>query len=137
MCRQGASVIQTAVLDSVSDPDFRVYVAWVPILDTDTTAPDEETRALVHDERAAHFWDPSGVLPKLFNSTLSLPTGYPAWDAYMLYPPGPKWDDEPPTPVYWEHQLPGVAAAPPLDGQTFAHQLRRVLANQPGGEKGP
>jgi hypothetical protein len=122
--------MQTAVLDSITHPSIRAYVVWVPILDTDKGAPDEETRALVSDERATHFWDAEGSLPRLFNRTLRLPTGCPAWDVYLAYPPGLRWDDDPPEPVYWQHQLPGVAAGPPLDGETFAQQLRLILADQ-------
>ena len=125
--------MQTAVLDSISAPDFRAYVVWVPILDTDEGAPDEETRSLVPDERAAHFWDAGGALPKLFNGTLRLPAGYPAWDVYMIYPPGVRWEDEPPAPAYWQHQLPGVATAPPLDGETFAQQVRLIITDEPSG----
>lgn len=127
--------MQTAVLDPISDPSVRAYVVWVPILDSDRGAPDQETCSLVLDQRAAHFWDAEGALPGLFNRTLRLPGSDPAWDVYLVYPPGLRWDDNPPTPVYWEHQLPGGAAAPRLDGETFAQRLRLILADQPGGAK--
>jgi hypothetical protein len=126
-CRQGASVIQTAVLNTVKDPSLRVYVAWARVLPTDQDAPDEETRSLVPDERAAHFWDAEGSLPALFSSVLQLPAGYPAWDVYLAYPPGVTWEKEPPTPLYWQHQLPGVTAGPRLDGETFAGYLRLII----------
>ena len=126
MCRQGASVIQTAVLDSIKDTSIRAYVVWVPVLETDQDAPDEETRSLVPDRRAAHFWDAAGILPKLFSGVLRLPTGYPAWDVYLIYPRGATWEREPPAPVYWQHQLPGVTAAPQLHGETFLERLRLV-----------
>lgn len=126
--------MQTAVLDPIRDPSVRAYVVWVPILDTDRGAPDQETRSLVPDERAAHFWDAEGTLPGLFNRTLRLPGSDPAWDVYLAYPPGVRWGDDPPTPVYWQHQLPGVETAPPLDGDTFAQQLWLILGDKPGGE---
>jgi hypothetical protein len=125
MCRQGASVMQTTVLDAVKAP-LKVYVAWVPMLATDRGGPDEETRSLVSDERAAHFWDAESRLPKLFAGVLGLPEGYPAWDVYLMYAPGPTWGEEPPTPLYWQHQLPGVRA-PRLDGEAFAGYLRLTV----------
>src|SRR5437867_4189504 len=102
MCRQGASVIQKEVLDAVKDRSVRVYVVWVPILRSDRTTPEAETLALVPDKRATHFWDEKGTLPTLFKGTLDLPTGCVAWDVYLIYPPGAKWNKEPPTPVYWQ-----------------------------------
>ena len=85
MCRQGASVIQSAVLDTISDPSLRAFVAWVPILPDDTGPPDEETRSLIADRRAAHFWDERRTLPDMFNPVLRLPEGWPAWDVYLAY----------------------------------------------------
>lgn len=36
-----------------------------------------------------------------------------AWDVYLLYGPGRKWEAEvPPTPDFWMHQLPGESGAP-------------------------
>lgn len=133
MCRQGASVIQEAVLNTVKDPSLRVYVAWVPILATDRETPDQDTISLVFDKRSLHFWDGAGKLLLLFQKTLGLGKR-PAWDVYLVYPPGVTWEDEPPTPAYWQHQLGGVTSAPFLDGKTFAKVLRRVLEKQNKGK---
>jgi hypothetical protein len=120
-------------LSAIEDASVRVYVVWVPILPTDRGTPSQETRGLVHDERAAHFWDAKGVLPGLFQSTLDLRPGIPAWDVYMIYPPGIWWQKTPPKPAYWEHQL-GVTNAPRLNGRTFAAHLRKVLRLRQQGE---
>src|SRR5690242_7118966 len=126
MCRQGASVIQDQVLRTIKDASVRVYVVWVPILETDHSAPGQETLSLVSDKRAAHFWDSEGTLPGPFQSTLGLPPSCPAWDVYLLYRPGVKWTNRPPAPTYWQHQLGGVTPAARLDGKTFARRLRDV-----------
>ncbi len=107
-----------------------MLVAWVPILQDDTGPPDDATRSLVRDERASHFWDPEGTLPKPFRAVLGLPEDWPAWDVYLIYPPGVMWTDEPPAPVYWQHQLGDLPAAPKLNGKTFAAELRSILAEQ-------
>ena len=127
MCRQGASVIQREVLDTIKDPSVRVFIAWVPILASDKNAPDGDTLSLAQDKRATHYWDEKGRLPRLFQKTLGL-SPRPAWDVYLIYPPGVKWDQEPPKPVYWQHQLGGVTSAPFLDGKSFAEELRQVLS---------
>jgi hypothetical protein len=118
--------MQTTVLDAVKTPLIRVYVAWVPMLATDRGGPDEETCSLVSDERAAHFWDAETRLSKLFAGVLALPEGYPVCGVYLMYAPGPTWGKEPPAPVYWQHQLPGVTA-PQLDGEAFAGYLRLIV----------
>lgn len=127
MCRQGASVIQQQVLEAVKDPSVRVFVAWVPILPSDKEAPDDQTLRLVCDNRAAHFWDARARLPVLFTETLGLGPFRPAWDVYLIDPPGITWEDKPPKPAYWQHQLGGVTAAPRLDGKTLAAELRKIL----------
>jgi|SRR5579871_3536056 len=130
MCRQGASVIQQEVLNTIQDPTLRVFIAWVPILPSDKHAPDNDTLSLAPDKRATHYWDEKGKLPRLFQKILSL-TPRPAWDVYLIYPPGVTWEQEPPKPVYWQHQLGGVTAAPRLDGKSFAEELRKVLKEVP------
>jgi len=130
MCRQGASVIQTAVLEAIKDPSLRVYVAWVPVLPGDQSKTAQEACSLVPDERACHFWDAEGVLQRTFSCVLNLPSGCPAWDVYLAYPPGMRWEEEPPGPPYWQHQLGGLAVAPQLDGETLAAHVRLILASR-------
>ena len=56
----------------------------------------------------------------------------PAWDIYMVYPPGVRWEAElPPVPAYWMHQLgrPGklrVTKAPFLDPAAFEVQVKAI-----------
>ncbi len=130
MCRQGASVIQSAVLDTIPEPSIRAYVAWVPILPDDNESAVLESCARITDGRAAHFWDEKRALPELFNPVLRLPEGWPAWDVYMAYPPGVRWEQEPPAPAYWHHQLGDLPNAPRLDGESFVAHLRSMLAEQ-------
>lgn len=132
MCRQGASVIQTAVLEAIKDPSLRVHVVWVPVLPADQRAPARDACLLVPDVRACHFWDAEGVLQRTFSCVLNLPSDCPAWDVYLAYPPGVRWDDDPPKPSYWQHQLGGMATAPQLDGETLAAHVRLILA---GGQE--
>src|SRR6266568_3166627 len=131
MCRQGASVIQNQVLQAVPDRSVSAYVVWVPILPADRGEPGPETLSLVTDRRATHFWDTEGHLPELFKKTLGLEQKRWAWDVYLIYPPGTRWDQElPPKPVYWQHQLPGIEIAPRLEGKSFAAFLRKTLTTK-------
>ena len=80
------------------------------------------------DDRASHFWDAKKALPPLFASLLGLPEDWPAWDVYLAYPAGARWDDEPPAPAFWHHQLGDLDLAPKLDGEAFEKQLRELMA---------
>ena len=133
MCRQGASVIQNAVLEPIEDPSLRAYVVWVPVLPADQSTAAREACSLVPDHRASHFWDSEGGLARTFSRVLGLPSGCPAWDVYLTYPPGMRWEQEPPKPPYWHHQLGAAASAPQLDGEALAAHLRRILASQHEG----
>lgn len=93
------------MLDTVTDTNLRAFIAWVPILASDQHMPDTDTVALVGDKRAIHYWDEKGRLPRLFQKTLGLRPKCTAWDVYLIYPPGVKWGNDPPKPVYWQHQL--------------------------------
>ena len=57
--------------------------------------------------------------------------GQRAWDIYMIYGPGARWEGEgPPAPQFWMHQLPG-ADAPRLDPTEFARRLKAELDQTP------
>ena len=127
MCRQGASAIQAQVLESISEPSLRVYVAWVPILPDVNEAAARESSKVVTDGRTSHFWDAEKALPPLFAPVLGLPQDWPAWDVYLAYPAGTTWEDEPPKPAFWHHQLGELDLAPKLDGEVFAQQLRELI----------
>lgn len=94
---------------------------------SDKSAPDPETLALLPDRRAIHFWDAEHTLPEIFRAPLGLSVFCPAWDVYLIYPPGVRWEKTPPAPAYWQHQLGKCATAPRLDGKTFAAELRKML----------
>ncbi len=127
MCRQGASVIQSKVLAKIEDASLRAYVAWVPILPDDSEEAAHESSKLVLDARASRYWDAEKALPHLFAPVLGLPEDWPAWDVYLSYPAGATWEDEPPAPAFWHHQLGDLDLAPKLDGDAFEKQLRELM----------
>ncbi len=128
MCRQGASAIQSKVLGTIDDVSLRAYVAWVPILPDDRGEASRQSALLVGDSRASHYWDAEKTLPPLFAPVLGLPEDWPAWDVYLAYPAGATWDDEPPAPAFWHHQLGDLDVAPKLDAEALEKQLRELMA---------
>ena len=106
---------------------MRALIAWVPILPGDSEDAAQESASLVPDARASHYWDAEKALPPLFAPLLGLPKDWPAWDVYLAYPAGATWDDEPPAPAFWHHQLGDLDIAPKLDGEAFEKQLRELM----------
>ena len=100
------TVIRDDVLNNISDPRLKVFVIWEPILPKDSFDAVEDATAILKDEwRARQFWDPLAESGKRIKKLLGLEIANPAWDIYMLYPPGVKWRDATPKPEYWMHQI--------------------------------
>ena len=109
---------------------LRIYDVWVPILGSTSSDVPAATR-LVDDSRARHFWDPDGAVAIPLGLRLDLRV--PAWDVYLLYPPGVRWEEKlPPAPVFWMHQLSAHAGVAPgiprLDAKEFARRVQGTMA---------
>jgi hypothetical protein len=99
-------VIRDEVMKEIPDGRLRLFVIWEPILPKDGVDALEDSSAMVQDEwRALQFWDPTAESGKRIKRLFDLKIVNPAWDIYMLYPPGVKWETVPPTPAYWMHQI--------------------------------
>ena len=59
-----------------------------------------------------HRWDGERKVGSIYSETLGLTSV--AWDIYLLYGRGTRWDSEvPPKPDFWMHQLPTDSGADP------------------------
>jgi hypothetical protein len=86
-------------------------VVWIDMLDEDS----EQAAALSADRLdekrlAAHFHDPARAVGAAMAEALG-GRGQVAWDFYLFFPPGPRWEDRPPVPEVAYHQLAGAAWA--------------------------
>lgn len=62
------------------------------------------------DLSVTHSWDGERQLGHMFSGALGLSSI--AWDVYLLYGSGTRWNSEvPPTPDFWMHQLPADSGA--------------------------
>ena len=99
-------MIRDDVMKEIPDGRLRLFVIWEPILPKDGVDALDDSSEMVQDEwRALQFWDPNAESGKRIKRLFDLKIVNPAWDVYMLYPPGVKWEREAPTPAYWMHQL--------------------------------
>jgi hypothetical protein len=61
--------------------------------------------AIFRDERLTQSWDSKRALGKMVSRLLALSVPI-AWDTYLLYPSGARWEGESiPAPDFWMHQL--------------------------------
>lgn len=125
-------MVQEHVLEAIDDANLRVYFVWLPIMLTDNAAAAEDMAAEQKDARAHIYWDPKRQLGDAMGAAMTLPHRPPAdddhangvaWDIYLLYPPGVTWEDTPPLPDHWQHQLTGLPADNALDGATLTREV--------------
>jgi len=103
-------------------------VLWVPMLPLDDFDAAATQAGLWAEDRVKHWWDGESEMSRLFQQSLGLHG--PAWDVYLLYGPGVRWEAEvPPTPWFWMHQLPDPAADPDLCLSRDPSRLSRELDN--------
>ena len=126
VCRKGLKEMKEEVLAKLPEnSDLSVFVVNVPALDAEQKDI-ADTYSLFDDPRAVHYWDEMGTIR--FQRTLELKSY--AWDVWMIYQPGEKWEKkDPPKPYRWWHQLKGIDPVNRLDAKALSDTLLAVLAN--------
>lgn len=125
---RGVSALQSDWLTNDESDDLRVFMVWSPELDAAEGDVPGATR-LMSDSRVAHFWDPEATVGRAFSEVLG--TRNPAWDVWMLFEEKARWDERPPEPAWWEHQLGGLPRDRYLDPRRFASKAAEVEAAGP------
>lgn len=107
-----------SVLEDFSKADIEVSIVWIDMLPSDNEAAARKTAKMFTDARVRQFYDPrrTRLAGKAFAHGLIRPGAGVAWDIYMFYKPGDTWDEHPPKPIDWMHQLGGGRRA---DAQRF------------------
>ena len=105
-CQSGHAAVGR-ILRKFPSPKLRAIFVWEPMRGGDNAANAAQHAASVQDVRIAQGWDGTRELGKLFGDTLDI--HQVAWDVYLVYKPGVKWEGpRPPRPTFWMHQLEGV-----------------------------
>lgn len=132
VCLRGMDDLGKALAAEADDPRLETYVVYVPALGAKASdiAP---TIPLLPGQHVVRYWDPQGASGHVFEDVLK--TGGFAWDVWMIYAPGQRWEcAAPPEPAYWMDQLGGLPEWRRLDAGTFAKQVRSQMASvKPGG----
>lgn len=119
--------MQEAIAGIESD-DLSVYIVWEPMLKTDDERSSRKATTLIPDPRVVHYWAPTQEVGVAFQEPIGLTTE-PAWDVYLLYPPGAPWHGEPPPgPAFFMHQLSGrLPGGAILDGDRLHAEIQKRL----------
>jgi len=105
-CRSGHGVVGQ-VLKRFSSSRLQAILVWEPMLDGDSPKTATQQADTIYDARITQGWNDDKEVGKLFGATLGLHDI--AWDVYLLYKPGIKWEaQQPPRPTFWMHQLEGA-----------------------------
>ncbi|MEK6321888.1 MAG: hypothetical protein AABN33_09405 [Acidobacteriota bacterium] len=105
---------------------MRAYIVWLPIFGGDFKGEARKLSNSFQDRRVSYFLDPKSETAKQFERVLKTER-FIAWDVYLLYGADASWEEEPPQPAFWMHQLSGVTKAPTFDEQTFRAKLKGML----------
>ena len=125
MCRWGFSNIVKS-LKSTTDDRVRAYIVWLPIFGGDFRGEARKLSNSFRDKRVSYFLDPESETGKQWERVLNTERLI-AWDVYLLYRADATWQDDPPLPDFWMHQLGGVTKAPRFDEPTFTTKLKGML----------
>jgi hypothetical protein len=105
-CRSGHGVVGQ-VLKKFSSPKLRAILVWEPMRDGDSLVAATQQAETLRDLRITQGWNEDKNVGKLFGETLELHDI--AWDVYLVYKTGIKWEaQQPPRPTFWMHQLEGA-----------------------------
>lgn len=112
---------------------MRVYVVWLGVLSR--LSPEALAGAAgsgsrrIDDPRVRHYLDPDYAVAAPYRKILSLPHqgGDPAWDAFLLFDRAARWEEQPPAPLDWMHQLGAGPPARRLDADKLAKSVRAAL----------
>ena len=119
-------MVRERVLEKIEGDDLSILAVWMPVLGSDNAAAGKDAESLLPDNRVTHYWDGDNSLGKLYGRLLTLPRGRQlAWDIYFVYAPGIRWEEEPPLPTAWMHQL--ARDERQLDGSTLRRTIQEIL----------
>ncbi len=116
--------------------NVKVYVVWTPVLREDDRMAASDATELIQANLVQHFWDEDKSLGLSFGKIVTLPRDRTlAWDVYFVFDQEAVWQDEPPMPTDWMHQL-GIDEKT-LDGETLRMSVEQIAGNKkesPGGD---
>ena len=84
--------------------DIAASIIWIPILAKDSIEAALPSVKYLSDKRFQHFYDQDQIVGKEIAKSIGW-DGHVAWDIYLFYAPFTDWNNVPPEPEHWVHQL--------------------------------
>jgi hypothetical protein len=103
--------VSTSVLEKHPDADLGITVVWTDRWPMDGPVMARKSAAIIDptDKRVRHFHESGRGLGKAVARTLGWESpdddDNAAWDIYLFWPAGVRWDDQMPPPAIVVHQL--------------------------------
>ncbi|HKH46252.1 MAG TPA: hypothetical protein VKM72_16450 [Thermoanaerobaculia bacterium] len=129
VCKQNTRLTRRYILDPIADDRLRLFVVWGPMQHKETEADARAAAVQLTDPRVTQFWTDDNVLANAYKEPLGLAADpEPAWDSYMLFPPGVRWGDALPVPSYFMWVEKKLPAETRFNAEKLSEQVRRLLA---------
>lgn len=129
VCMQNSRLTQRYIMDRIGDDRLKVFVVWGPMQKKETEADARAATTHLTDPRVTHFWTDDHVLAEAYKKPLGLEKDYePAWDIYMLFPPGARWSEALPVPSYFMWVEKKLPAETRFNAEKLGEQVQRLLA---------
>jgi len=104
-------------------------LVWVRVLSEDHEQAAQAAAEGLQSPLLHHFYDPEQRAARQMGAILG-GAGHFAWDVYLVFAAGTLWEDEPPLPAGWAHQLDHSTWAPAErrhKGEALINALRSLL----------
>lgn len=101
---QGARAVQKSIINKFPDADIGINIVWIKKLPRDSEQTAKKAAEIFTDHRVCHFYDQDQIAGKEIANSIGW-DGHVAWDIYLFYEPSADWNDIPPKPTNWMHQL--------------------------------
>jgi hypothetical protein len=103
-CLAGARAVQHSILRAFPGAELSASLIWVSMLGEDNEEAARLVAATISDARVLHFYDGANragkAIARLFGEKNRL-----AWDIYLFFSQTATWQNLPPRPQEWFHQL--------------------------------
>ena len=131
VCLRGLADLNRDLLNGNDEPRLWAHIVHVPTLGAKAQHVPDAAALVTGGAHVIHYWEDSGIVGRLYEETLGFDGVY-AWDVWMVYKPGARWEGRlPPPPDFAMHQLssPRIEKLMPrLDSKRFAEVVNGHLA---------
>ena len=92
------------LIEESSYADIEIMIVWIDMLAEDNAITASVAAKIFQDTRVRQFHDPNRLAGKAIAESLGV-NHASAWDMYLVYEKGKTWQEKPPAPFDWAHQL--------------------------------